>query len=251
MMEEIKSNLNIYRQLIEDFTVKTQLSSDQKSLLFGSLDATIDINVLNRFESESNIEIPKEYKQFLSEVGNGTGDTWENAGIGPGLGILKVSFEDNKCFIFEDTVIDLVQPFEFTGEYNLEKWEALADQFTEWFDRYTQKFRNELLQLREPCFEEFIKLNGENPRNEYYENFDLNGILPVAGIGCGEYYFLVVTGESRGEIWIDHRDNWGGISPLLDDQGRRYRFDTWFNDWLKEEITHLQQKIGNADLSYL
>lgn len=246
MHEKIKSNLKLYNELAKTFILRHSLSEEQSDFLFKSLNPPIDSKIIDEFEKSNNIQFPIEYKLFLTEIGNGTGNTWESAGMGPDMGILKVLFKNNECFIFNDTEIDLKNPFQFTEEYNLENCEDLAEKFTNWLDNYTKEFRNEVFQLREPTLEEFegfITKNGENPRKEYYEKFELNGVLPICGIGCGEYYFIVITGKSKGEIWIDYRDNWGGISPVLDKKGNRQRFDSWYHEWLEEEIGELKNKL--------
>lgn len=246
MIEKIKIYLNIYQQLIEKFVEKEQLSIQQKDIIFKSLATQIDISVLSEFETLNQVEIPIEYKRFLTEIGNGTGDTWESAGIGPDLGILKVIFHKDQCLILGDILIDLQTPFPFADAYNLENWEELAEQFSQWLEKYNTEFRDKLFQRIEPTteeFERFIQHHGENPRDQYYENFELNGILPICGIGCGEYYFLVITGPSKGEIWIDSRDLWGGIAPVLDESGSRQKFDSWYFNWLKAEVLYLQNKL--------
>ncbi len=196
MINEIKSKLNLYNELVEIFVKKNTLSSEQREFIFKSLGPPLDHKIVDEFENLNNIKLPVEYKLFLTEVGNGTGSTWDDAGIGPELGILKVTFNNRQCFIFDDTEIDLTKPFQFTEEYNLDNRYYLSKEFTVWLDKYTNEFRNELFQLREPTneeFKDFIKKNGENPQDKYYENFELNGVLPICGIGCGEYYFIVIT----------------------------------------------------------
>ena len=246
LIEEIKSNLRRYHELIEKFVDKNQLSAEQKSAIFKSLNPPLVEDIISDFEHNNNVQLPVEYKLFLTEIGNGTGSTWDDAGIGPDLGILKVTFDKRHCFIFDDIITDLENTFQFEEEYNVENWEYLYEKFTNWFDKYTSEFRNELFQLREPTneeFEEFLAINGENPRNEYYERFEVNGVLPICGIGCGEYYFIVISGNCKGEIWIDFRDNWGGVAPVLDKNGNRQKFDAWYNEWLTLEIEELQNRL--------
>lgn len=117
MIETIKIYLNIYQQLIEKFIEKEQLSIQQKDLIFKSLATQVDIDMLSKFETLNQVEIPIEYKRFLTEIGNGTGDTWESAGIGPDLGILKVIFHKDQCLILGDILIDLQTPFPFVDAH--------------------------------------------------------------------------------------------------------------------------------------
>ena len=246
MIEKIKSSLKCYNELVEKIVEQKKLSSEQKEIIFKSLEPPIDEKIIDEFEKNNNIEFPIEYKLFLTKIGNGTGKTWDDAGIGPDCGILKITFENNQCFIMGDIEINLQIPFQYIKEYNLDNWEELADKFSNWEENYEDEFKNELSQFREPTdeeYEKFIEINGENPQNEYYKKLETNGILPICGTGCGEYYFIVITGKSKGEIWIDYRDNWGGISPVLDAEGNRQKFDTWYYDWLIKEIEQLKKRF--------
>lgn len=57
-----------------------------------------------------------------------------------------------------------------------------------------------------------------------------DGSLYLADIGCGYFYFLVVSGPHAGEVWCDQSAADGGgigpLAPLLD------WYERWVDDWL-------------------
>src|SRR5262245_7491899 len=59
----------------------------------------------------------------------------------------------------------------------------------------------------------FPHTTGWNEYNakDYSDNFHIQGALPFFHEGCGYYYFLVVTGSERGNIWMDARVSDGGV----------------------------------------
>lgn len=82
------------------------------------------------------------------------------------------------------------------------------------------------------------------------------GTIAIATYGCGIDALLVVTGEQRGNIWIDDRSNDGGIYPFSDDCAAFYHDDPdalatvvdstpalsfydWYNDWLDRSLSQL------------
>lgn len=72
------------------------------------------------------------------------------------------------------------------------------------------------------------EFNAEEDDNDFY----IQGALPFFHEGCGYYYFLVVTGSERGNIWMDARVSDGGVLPVKDTQtGQPITFFQWFKWW--------------------
>lgn len=83
------------------------------------------------------------------------------------------------------------------------------------------------------------------------------GTIAIATYGCGIDAILVVTGEQRGNIWIDDRCNDGGIYPFtaeccafyhdepytletVDDTPALSFYD-WYDDWLNRYLNRFYQ----------
>jgi hypothetical protein len=63
-----------------------------------------------------------------------------------------------------------------------------------------------------------------------------DGTIQLGEIGCGYFYFLVVTGPSAGTVWVDYTAGDGSIAPLA-------AFLDWYEAWLDGCVTNL---LGGA-----
>jgi hypothetical protein len=78
------------------------------------------------------------------------------------------------------------------------------------------------------------------------------GTIPIAHYGCGITAILVITGEQRGNIWIDDRANDGGIIPCSryvayveltgeetdeEDDNQPLNFYDWYDNWLNISLS--------------
>lgn len=147
-----------------------------------------------------------------------------NGGAGPGYGLLSINIEklivDSQCNF-------LSQPFLLTKEWN----------------------NLELLQVSDG-----------SSTNTYFDPKYINGTIVVAEYGCGIQARLVITGEERGNIWIDDRTNEAGIYPLtmhyaaffhddpdieadlyesVEEVKEALTFYEWYNDWLNRGISQV------------
>lgn len=60
------------------------------------------------------------------------------------------------------------------------------------------------------------------------------GSMPIATLGCGDWYCLVISGPHAGEIWFDNRGGDGmPPDPVVDDEGE-LSFRAWYEAWLDE-----------------
>ena len=66
---------------------------------------------------------------------------------------------------------------------------------------------------------------GPDPDDEIF-NEQVAGTLALCHEGCGYYHRLVVSGPSRGTMWMDGRCSDQGFAPLNVD------FPTWYRRWI-------------------
>ena len=65
-------------------------------------------------------------------------------------------------------------------------------------------------------------------RSPYYDPALFRGSMRIVNIGCEGYYLLVVTGEERGNVWVDDRARTAaGIYPLQRPGRERVRIDDY------------------------
>lgn len=193
-IQDTQEKILLFQQKIEN--TKILLPINKK------MNERISPNEISSFEQEYKISLPKEYKLFLLNIGNG--------GIGPDYGLLSLqdSIWDTK--LKNSSKIKITSPFLYTDSWN-ENWIADLD-----WD------------------------NGERPDdaklNEYMDVKHISGCLQIGHIGHGCTYLLVVNGQEYGNIWIDDRADYGGLNPVLSKNGQRVNFAEWYIDWLNEEL---------------
>ena len=207
------------------------------------------------FEAEHEISLPTEFRWFLTEIADG--------GAGPCYGILPLAriLEDELDHEPSDVIVD--DPTKLPGR-------------TAWVSKELQDIVIEL----SPIIGEFV---GEQPPTSLKAPFvppldasdgrpyPADGILPLAHVGCGGMYVLVVAGPERGNMWeltssgyyqpipddnlrlrlgrvrsdrilaadgeyaATVRAEQDYVSSLLSDQNRsRMTFWEWYSNWLSE-----------------
>ena len=72
-----------------------------------------------------------------------------------------------------------------------------------------------------------------DPDHRYYANDVMQGAMPISTVGCGTDYWLIVSGPSQGQIWLDSRADRNGIEPIFDDDDEFATFGTWYSQWLQ------------------
>ena len=138
----------------------------------------------------------------------------ENGGAGPRLGLLKLK-EWNKELVNEKTDHNLLSTsFPYVKDWNTNRPDG------EDSDLYYQS-------------EAFAKWS-----YEYFDNKHISGSIRLSHYGCGIFYFLVVTGAEKGNIWVDDRCNDCGIYPAISKMAKaKMNFSEWYQEWLTESIT--------------
>ncbi|XZF15631.1 SMI1/KNR4 family protein [Chitinophagaceae bacterium MMS25-I14] len=159
---------------------------------------------LEKFETENQITLPEEYREFLLYVGNG--------GAGPyyGLEPLEDGRETDLDFKNGKDLIELSKPFPFTEHWNVEFEEMNDENYEEIEQQKVEK---------------------------YYDNKFVNGLLRISNFGCGVRMNVVVNGQEKGNIWVDDRVNENGLfpDPYFDATGK-ITFLDWYELWLDKSL---------------
>jgi hypothetical protein len=166
------------------------------------LNPCLTISGIKKFEKNLNIELPKEYKEFLTTIANG--------GAGPCYGLYDLNYgiscqaryfdeKDQKPNIF-------LAPFPYSNKEVLSK---IDDSKTIIDDNI------EIFEKKHPT----------------------TGLIFLSEYGCGGYYVLVVNGEQYGKVWFYHSD--GFLNPCCI-KGKQLKFFDWYEYWLKTSLDSLK-----------
>ena len=159
---------------------------------------------LQSFEQSFSITLPADYKNFLTQIGNG--------GSGPYYGLFPLSDWNFELDITDNSFLSSAFP-------HLDKWNLERDFDTNKEDYYET--------------EEFQKWE-EN----YFSNNHIKGSMRICHYGCAIYFLLVVTGNNAGQIWVDDRANDSGIYPAISKlTGQQMTFFEWYDEWLTENLS--------------
>ena len=161
---------------------------------------------VNNFEETHHIKFPKDYKDFVTQIGNG--------GSGPAYGILPLVNWNYELDIEDPSFLQT--DFPHSEAWNLKN--ELAEDDENYYDS-----------------EEF-----QNWENDYFSNKHITGSIRICHYGCAIYYILIVTGQEAGNIWVDDRANDNGVYPALTmSNTTKLTFLDWYNEWLSENLNHL------------
>ncbi|RAI97889.1 SMI1/KNR4 family protein SUKH-1 [Chitinophaga skermanii] len=180
--------------------------------IFGSiahhykLNRTLREKDIRAFEEAHYIELPTEYRNFLSKMGNG--------GAGPGYGIFPIEKWNLDLATYNGF---LAKPFPHKKAWNMEQAFDLED---------------------ENFFESAAYQHWET---SYYDDEQLTGSMRICHNGYGVYTLLVVSGVEAGNVWIDDRAGENGIYPLQTPSEERVGFNSWYSKWLNESLDSLEQ----------
>ena len=214
-IEEIKGKLEELKRL------------DKRLEIFGASSHKYEFNEplsmeeLNQFEAKYKVTLPKDYKAFLNEVGNG--------GAGPYYGVypLKEDLGD------VENKFELLQ-FDFPHK---EEWN-LSDKIFTKFDEITgDDYEEEDGNFDEEIADFFSNIFWSN----YYKDELTYGSIYISNYGCGLRFLFIISGEEKGKIWFDGRADRGGIYPEIDDKENHLDFSDWYIDWLNESILKIKE----------
>ena len=203
--------------------IKTKIEQlktlDSKLTVFGSqrhnyqLNPTVSPDQVRRFELTNGVTLPKEYADFITNIGNG--------GAGPyyGLEPLENTLFDDLDYKHPDSLLDPGKPFIHTEPWNLE--------FQPTTDENEEEFQKQLT-----AFDE-----------RYYDKELMNGVIAICNFGCAVSLNLVVNGEEYGYIWTDDRGSDAGIYPSQElGNTDRITFLNWYELWLDNSLSEIKKE---------
>ncbi|MDU1905377.1 MAG: SMI1/KNR4 family protein [Dysgonomonas sp.] len=164
------------------------------------LGSIVGIDTIRKIEEEKQILLPDSYVAFLSRI--------ENGGIGPYYGMYSLEESIKQS---ELTQSDLKADNVYIEDTDIEEAEK----------------RN------------LSEEEQENKVGEILGNF-FEGSIDICEYGCGDYFRLILNGESRGNVWNYSYDDTGLYNLNVD-------ILTFFENWLDREL----DKQLNPDKSYL
>lgn len=164
----IREALSILRSSLDKVTV---FASDSHKFVMNPVASGTQIA---EFESQHGVQLPRDYRDFLLHVGNG--------GAGPCYGVFALGEMDDgwgQASWDSESVGNLAQPFPHSEPWNDQEGAPVYDQ------NNVEEYDHLLI--------EFEK--------KYYSTELVNGAIPICHRGCAYRYWLVVTGQERGNIW--------------------------------------------------
>jgi hypothetical protein len=183
---------------------------DTACALFGAtahgyrLGTVLEEAELVRFERRLGVNLPTEYRQFLTEVGHG--------GAGPYYGLFPLDGSDSEHITEPEQIR---KPFRWTEGLNPAEWDDPCAQEDVWCDEDVDEGEDPQVILKVP------------------------GALYICNYGCALRFFLVVNGLSLGEVWMDRQADDEGLHPVCGKDGRRLGFLDWYEGWLDEGISSI------------
>ena len=206
MLSELKSKIQMLRKVDGGGFFR-----EPQYRIFGSgqhrykFNPRLTFNEIEKFEKTNEIKLPSEYKEFITQIGNG--------GCGPIYGLFPISMWNFELDICESDFLHKEFPY-------TKSWKATKN-FIEQGDYFDT-----------PEFQEW--------EEENFSNKHITGSMRICHYGCAIYYLLIVSGKEAGNIWVDDRANDGGIYPALSRRtSERQTFFQWYDEWLTESIDKL------------
>jgi hypothetical protein len=179
------------------------------------------------FERKWKLALPEDYRQFLTEVGNG--------GAGPCYGVFKLGEHDHdfghQPWKRGGLVGDPARPFVHRKAWNLPK------------RIFANKPKPEGM-TPEQEDKAWAKWDREVEARVWDVHL-MDGAIPICHLGCAARIWLVVTGPRAGEVWSDDRVDDKGIRPVVD-RGKRVTLGVWYTQWLDRALASRARRARAA-----
>jgi hypothetical protein len=189
---------------------------------------------VQQFEIDHGVALPEAYRTFLTFVGNG--------GAGPFSGLLPLEEGIREFGLRNDPQL-LSRSFPIGEAVELS---ALIEEQTDFDPCASSESMGEFFRRLEndPSFKMVYDALDEQFHSPYYSR----GSLMICDYGCGIVFRLIVTGDERGNIWLDDRANDNGVYPILDPRtGQHIDFCTWYETWLDHSLRLLEGAAMGQD----
>ncbi len=179
------------------------------------LNPPLSEDVVAAFEHEHQVELPSDYRAFLTVVANG--------GAGPFYGIFPLGEMDDgfglRAWREDDGFVGVLSdPFPLTDDWNDLSGLPLGGQVDPSEADYDAQME---------AFEE-----------SYWSSSLMNGAIPICHEGCALRVWLVVSGPEAGRLWEDRRSEQSGIKRIRTVDGSSATFTSWYLDWLQNCLTN-------------
>jgi|GEM_PF-1905829 len=182
-----------------------------------NVNPTISEEDVAAFEEKNGIKLPKDYREYLINVGNGGSG-------GPFFGLFKLGEGDG----WEP---DFSKPFPLSCGQRL----VLAEVYDDIDFKVREacpKNEDEEYDLREKHYAKVCETVG-------------GGFVFLCTEGCGMNSILIVNGEAFGTVWYYDMANEAGIFPLTDPEtNESMTFERWYEIWLDCSIDCLKNGTG-------
>ncbi|CEP95517.1 Uncharacterised protein [[Clostridium] sordellii] len=211
------TRLNIIKNKLEKLK-----NFDKNYCVFGSinhkykLNNTLSKSELKQFEKINNITLPKEYANFLLEIGNG--------GAGPDYGLIGITPKQlaKRYCRFSYT-------FRFSGDF-----------VPNTYDHCTMIEDDDLscedCHKRFSCVDAFYEDDFECT-DDYISGY-LDGTLNINHMGCGLESRLILNGPEFGNVWINDPDQL--FTPRRTLTKDRLSFYDWYENWLDSQLSKFE-----------
>jgi SMI1 / KNR4 family (SUKH-1) len=200
--------------------------SDRNYTLFGSethkykINPPISPDKIRLFEAKYKVVLPKDYVEFLTEIGNG--------GVGPfyGLEPFENVLFDDLDYKRPDSLLNPGTPFLHTKPWNLKFRPSVNE------DENEEQYESEWAEFEE----------------KYFDNKHMNGAIAICNFGCAISLNLIVNGQEYGHIWTDDRASDNGIYPSTElGNKNRITFSDWYELWLDNSLNEIKTKQITSD----
>ncbi|PSB49475.1 hypothetical protein C7B80_01660 [Cyanosarcina cf. burmensis CCALA 770] len=166
----------------------------------------LEVPDVERFEAKYQVKLPVGYRAFITQVANG--------GAGPAYGMfslecaLRCRLTESPIDVVPDDILKF--PFQHTSADNPAR-------------------DDEVIAMFEQADPGEITLD-ELDQYQLYLLYLTAGTLALCHEGCGYLHRLVVSGPTRGQMWLDGEVSEQGYYPL------GVSFLEWYEKWLDDVI---------------
>lgn len=170
------------------------------------------------FERKHKVQLPADYRSFITTIGNG--------GAGPYYGIFPLGYMDGahaavQPWSEQNGIIGVLsEPFPLSKDWN----------------DLTGMPPDGLISVD---VAEYARLLDQFDKKHWNSSI-VNGAIPICHQGCALRIWLVITGEEAGHLWQDQRSDYGGLAPLLLQDGSHATFSNWYYEWLEGALREAQ-----------
>lgn len=185
--------------------MKKLRDKDAHELLFGAsthhyqLNEPLTTAEVAQFEEDYKIQLPTQYKAFLTELGDG--------GAGPGYGLMPLQIAVEKS-------AQIGKPFTYTADDP-----CMLEQCVHFNVEMEKNLSADKLEKLQADKEKYIQ--------EEYEKAT-EGIVFLSGQGFGMYDVMVVHGEGAGSVWWFNFADEVGVIPYQLEHGEPLGFLDWY-----------------------